>query len=171
MGFDWKSMLSTVAPTVATALGGPLAGVAAQAGLSALGIEPTDNPEDNLRLLEAKVASATPADLLALKQADQQFKTELRRLDIDEQKLHADDRANARQREATLRDHTPKIIAAIIVCGFFAVQWWIMTTELPAGAREIVLRTLGALDAALSIVLTYYFGSSSGQDERFRREE
>ena len=28
MDFDWKSVVGTVAPTIATALGGPLAGVA-----------------------------------------------------------------------------------------------------------------------------------------------
>jgi hypothetical protein len=38
MEFDWKSIVSTIAPTIATALGGPLAGagVAAASGVASL---------------------------------------------------------------------------------------------------------------------------------------
>ncbi len=40
MGFDWKSIVSSVAPVLGTALGGPLGGVAARAAMDALGITP-----------------------------------------------------------------------------------------------------------------------------------
>jgi hypothetical protein len=38
MNMDWKSIVSTVAPWIGTALGGPLGGMAVEAAAKALGI-------------------------------------------------------------------------------------------------------------------------------------
>ncbi|WP_085446640.1 hypothetical protein [Magnetofaba australis] len=158
---DWKQTLAAVAPALATALGGPLAGTAASMALSFLGLEPGEDPQAQL---SAAVKSATPEQLFQLKQAEQAFTLEMERLGVDLQRIHAADRDSARKREMALKDHAPKMLALLIVLGFFSIQWWIATHALPEGARDLLLRTLGALDAALSMVLAYYFGSSAGQD-------
>lgn len=46
--------------------------------------------------------------------------------------------------------------------GYLAVQWYTMSHIIPQEMREIVLRSMGALDMALGLVLGYYFGSSVG---------
>ncbi len=78
-----KGVVGTVAPVLATALGGPLAGTAVQAIAQALGL--TDDAT------EAQVAQtlqkATPEQLLAIKQADQAFAIRMRELGIEEQRL------------------------------------------------------------------------------------
>lgn len=159
--FDWKKLVGTVAPALATALGGPLAGMAVQALGGALGIsEPT---EDNVA---AKLAGATPADLLALKQADQQFQKDMKALDIDLQKtvLQADaaDRASARAREVAVKDWIPGILAMAISLGFFGVLGWMLKFGLQETGAEALLVMLGSLGTAWISVVSYYFGSSAG---------
>ena len=83
MSFDWKKLVGTVAPSIGTALGGPLVGMAVKSVAVALGMAP-DTPEE--KVVE-KLQGATPADLLALKLADQQFAKDMRSLDIDLERI------------------------------------------------------------------------------------
>jgi hypothetical protein len=48
MLFDWKSVVGTVAPGIATALGGPLAGMAVSTLAKALGVEATEEAVANV---------------------------------------------------------------------------------------------------------------------------
>ncbi|MCZ2965452.1 hypothetical protein NYY77_18915, partial [Acinetobacter baumannii] len=63
---DWKSLIATVAPWIGTALGGPLGGMAVTAAADALGLS-----EKTETALKTALSGASPADLLAIKQADQ----------------------------------------------------------------------------------------------------
>ena len=58
-----------MAPAIGTVLGGPLAGVATQAVVAALGL-PQNSPDD---AIAAAVQNASPETLLALKNADKDF--------------------------------------------------------------------------------------------------
>jgi hypothetical protein len=155
---DWKDVVGAVAPGLATALGGPLAG-AAVAALSAKLLGREDGTEADVA---AAVTAGGPDALLAIRQADQVFATRMRELDIDVEKLHQADRADARMRELSGNDAwTPRLLAAVVLLGWFAVQGFLLTNVVPAEMREIVLRAMGTLDMALGLVLSYYFGSSS----------
>ena len=57
MTFDWKKTIGAIAPTIGTALGGPLGGLAGAALASVLGVE--NDPEQ----IGAAVANATPEQL------------------------------------------------------------------------------------------------------------
>jgi|SRR3989304_86535 len=63
--------LKTAAPLIATALGGPLAGSAVKFLAGKLGTEET--PE----AIEQAIAGMTPADMIRLKELDNQFKIEM----------------------------------------------------------------------------------------------
>lgn len=157
----WKSitgLLATVAPGIATALGGPLAGAAAGAIINALGL-PSDTPAD--QVAEA-VAKADPTTLLALKNAEQQFQADMRKLDIDVDRLGNEDRANARDRQAKTGDHTPAVLAYAVTVGFFGVLGGMMFGAVPDKGAEALLVMLGALGGAWTGIVAYYFGSSSG---------
>lgn len=154
--FDWKAIVRTVAPGIASALGGPLAGLAVKTIGDALGIdEPTQEK------IETSIRGATPDDLLKLKQADQQFAKDMRALDVDLAKIAAGDRDSARKRETETKDWTPRILACAIVLTWGAVQWFILHNIIADDMRELVMRVLGTLDAALMLALAYYFGSSN----------
>lgn len=158
MSADWKRIVATVAPGIATALGGPLAGLAVKAIGGALGLG--DGASEDA--VAAAVTGASPDQLLAIKQADQAFKVKMRELDVDLERISMQDRDSARRREADTKDWAPKVLAAIIVLTWASVQWFILRNSVPEDMRELIMRVLGTLDAALMLVLAYYFGSSAG---------
>jgi len=155
---DWKSLVGSIAPTIATALGGPFAGIAVKKIAGTLLGDESASQSD----IELALASASPDDLLKLKEADNTFKLDMEKLGVDLEKIASDDRANARQREIQTKDNAPKILATVVVVGFFAALYTIAFVDIPSGAEQPVSILLGALTAMLTQVGNYYFGSSAG---------
>lgn len=153
---DWKAIVKTVAPVLGTALGGPLGGMAVKAIAEALGLD--EHTED---AISTALAGAKPEDLLKIKQADQQFAKDMKALDVDLVRISAGDRDSARKREVDTKDWTPRLLAFAIVLTWGMVQWYILHNIIADDMRELVMRVLGTLDAALMLVLAYYFGASA----------
>lgn len=164
MGFDWRSVVGTVAPAIATALGGPLAGLATSAVAKAFGLG-AEVSEDEV---VAAVRGATPEQLLALKQADQQFALEMNRLGVDLERIAAQDRDSARRREIEAHDSwTPRLLAASVMLATLALEAWVLLHGYPPEVPgEVVGRVLGTFDSAAVLVLSYYFGSSARRDQQ-----
>jgi hypothetical protein len=171
MAFDWKSVVGTVAPTIATALRGPLAGLAVKAigGVFGLGDGATEAD------VAAKLAGATPDDLLRLKEADQKFAIEMRRLDVDLERIAAGDRDSARQMQRETRSWAVPVLASVVVSGFIAssiavLGGWVEGLKDPLVAA-LVGSVLGNITAATMLVLNFYFGttaSSRTKDETIK---
>lgn len=170
MSFDWKKLVGSVAPTLATALGGPLAGMAVQAIGGALGL--SDSTEQNI---SAALAGAKPDDLLKLKQADQDFAEKMRQMDVDVEKLAVDDRASARGREMSIKDRTPAHLAYLVIGGFFIMSgcmvYCIMVlpdivAKIPQSGWLLIGSVYGYLAAEAKSAANYYFGSSSGSKDK-----
>ncbi|WP_273430449.1 hypothetical protein [Chitinibacter tainanensis] len=169
MTFDWKKTIGAIAPTIGTALGGPLGGLAGAALASVLGVE--NDPEQ----IGAAVANATPEQLLAIRQADNQFKLQMAELGFksvaDLEKIAADDRANARSREIALNDWMPKALGLLVVAGFFGVIGLLVAYGLPKSGSDSLLVLVGALGAAFGSIVQYYYGSSAGSAAKSRAIE
>lgn len=159
MQFDWKAIVKTVAPAIGTALGGPLGG-AAMGALTNVVLGPDAQPDE--ALLAAAIQTADPELLLKIKQADQAFQVAMRNLDVDVGRLDNEDRASARAREQALRDWAPSALALAFVAGFFGIQYFVFNYPLPDGSEMVIARVLGTMDAAVVMILSYYFGSSRG---------
>ena len=157
------NLVRTVAPTIASAVGGPLAGMATRAISEALLGKP-DGTETEL--MEA-AAKATPEQLLALKNAEQDFAVRMRELDIDLERIANEDRNSARNREIKTKDWTPRILAWLVTAGYFGVLFYMLTNGLPTtGGSEAMLVMLGTLGTAWGGIMAYYFGSSAGSKEK-----
>lgn len=158
-----RPILAAVAPKIATALGGPVAGLAVAAIGAALGIVPDDAAATALA-----VAKATPDQLLALKQADQAFAVKLKELDIDLDRLAAQDRDSARRREVDTRSTAPALLAGVVVIGYFGVTWSLFAgaAVIPKEYEMLAGSLLGGLAAALTQVLNYYFGTSKSSADK-----
>lgn len=157
------NLVKTVAPSIASAVGGPLAGMATRAISEALLGKPDGTEEE---LTEA-AAKATPEQLLALKQAENDFAIHMRELDIDLERIANADRDSARQREIKTKDWTPKLLAGFITVGYFGVLFYMLRNGLPQhGGSEAMLVMLGTLGTAWGGVVAYYFGSSAGSKEK-----
>lgn len=166
--------IASFAPTLATMLGGPLAGVAVSALASALGLKQGASGEDVTQAIQA--GTVTPDQLVAIRTADLkhaeilgQQSIDLAKLNADHEeafaKTEADDRANARGREIAVKDNTPRILAYGVLFATVILEGYLVIRGIPkldAQMAIIVGRVLGTFDTATALILGYYFGSSSG---------
>jgi hypothetical protein len=151
-------LLGQIAPSIATALGGPLAGVAIKTLSGALfGHE--DASEEQIS--EAMLA-ASPDQLAAIKKIDADFKVQMKSLDIDLERIAAGDRDSARQMQRETKDWVPKLLAIVITIGFFGILVWMLVMGMPQTGTEALLMMLGALGTAWTGVVNFYYGSSAG---------
>lgn len=158
MSFGQKALqvLKTVAPTLATAVGGPFGALAATALSLALG-----TPAGDDKAAETALLSATPETLLALRKSEQDFAIRMRELGISEEQLVYQDIANARSREVAVHDRTPAVLACSVTVGFFATLLFMLLHGKPDTGGDALLVMLGALGGAWASIIAYYFGSSS----------
>ena len=158
MGFDWKSLVQSVAPTIATALGGPFVGL----GVKALSQAVLGNEEGGEIEIAAALAGASPEMLQSMKDAEFKFKTTMKDLDIKLEDLKAKDRASAREREKILKDKTPAILAYVLSFGFFGIVFALFKYAIPESNREVIYLLVGSLATAWAGAMMYFHGSSSG---------
>ena len=148
---DLFNLIKGFAPTLATAVAGPLGGAAVSAIASRLGVS------DSVESVAKAIAG------------DPQAAQKLAELELEYAKLDAADRDSARKNEAALatNENTPllnksvtPVLAIIVVVAWGLIQYHLLTHVVPTEMREIIIRVLGTLDSALVMVLSYYFGAS-----------
>lgn len=164
MSFDWKSLLGQVAPTLATIAGGPLAGMAVKALSTSLLGHPNGSEAD----ISAALVNATPEQLLALKQADNDFKVKMGELGIEPDKLDVEDRSSARDL-AKVRGILPQVaLSAIFVLGYFGILTALMMggAKIPAELHDVLIALLATLSAGVIQVLNFWFGSTHGSQNK-----
>lgn len=165
MDIDLKSILKTAAPMLGAAIGGPFGGMAGKLVAEALG-NPDAKPED----IPAMLAGASPEQIATLKQAEMDFKGRMTELGYaNEQKLAAlavQDRQGARDMQVATRSKVPPTLAIMVVLAWAIVQGYLFTHVIDPSMRELIARVLGTLDGALMVVLSFYFGSSHGSQQK-----
>lgn len=161
MGFDWKKALGGVAPALTKALSGNFPGAAAAAvgALSRALLGHEKGSADDVA--EVLAAGATPELIEKIQAAEREFTLKLVDSAVRLEEIEADDRANARSREIATHDWVVKALAIGVFVLFSAVVWMLYHVEIPAMNRDATNQVLGILYAAVSMVLGYYFGSSS----------
>ena len=146
------SLVKGIAPSIATALGSPLAGMAVSALAERFGVE------DEVEAV-TKAIKADPEAAMKLKQ-----------LELDKFKAVLADKDSARNREATIatsekapliNKRVSPVLALIVVVAWVGIQYTLLNTTVPQEMRELVARVLGTLDGALMVILSYYFGAST----------
>jgi hypothetical protein len=144
-------LLKGLAPSLATAVAGPLGGMAVTALANKFGVA------DSVESVAKAIAG------------DPQAAQKLAELELEYAKLEMADRDSARKNEAALAtsENTPllnksvtPILAIVVVVAWGLIQYHLLTHVVPNEMREIIIRVLGTLDGALVMVLSYYFGAS-----------
>ena len=158
MKFDKiAGIIGGVAPTLATALGGPLAGAAAQQIASVLGVAPEP------RKLEQAMAEMSAEQLAEIKKAELDFEVKMKELDVDLFALETKDIQDARKRNS--KDWTARAIALGSV-SMFAGYVFLVTLQPPeANSEAIINLVLGYLGGMVSAVISFYFGASHKSDD------
>jgi hypothetical protein len=154
-------LIQNVAPTIATALGGPIAGMAVKALSTAL-LGTPDGSEDDLK---AALANATPDQIAAIKKVDNDFKVQMEQLKIDLVKIAEQDRESARNMQIANKSVLVPSLATIIISAFVVVT--IGTLLGYAKIESAMAGTLiGYLSAKAELVLSFYFGSSADSERK-----
>lgn len=155
-------LVGAVAPTIATALGGPLAGMAVRAISNAIFGHENGTEDDIMNVL----GNPTGDQLAQLKKIDADFKVQMKSLDIDLERIAEEDRDSARQMQMTTRDWIPRVLAVGVTFGFFGIVAYILHYGLPPTGGEALLMLIGTLGTAWTGVMGFYFGSSSGSKQK-----
>jgi hypothetical protein len=152
---DW---LKQIAPTIATALGGPLAGLAVDAISKAVGIDPKDVTKT---IAEGKL---TADQIAQIKTAELAMAARAQEMGLDFEKIAVDDRKSARQMQSTTQSYIPGIMAIAVTVGFFGILVGLMTDHFKTS--DALMLMLGSLGTAWTGIIAFYFGSSAGSQKK-----
>jgi hypothetical protein len=187
MAFDLKSVIGTIAPTLATMLGGPLAGTAVTALESAFGLAPGSGAEAITNVVQS--GQMTPEIIAAVRASDQKHAELMGEQGIDLQKLNlaheeagdaleVDDRKSARtvnsSREAVWWIAvcvlvTFALIMASVLYGCFVLVTGGMPVKdvsIVAAIAGLVGSVVGYVAANAQTVINFIFGGSLGSEKK-----
>ena len=160
---SWKETIGALAPTVATALGGPFAGMATKfiAG-KLLGDESADD-----QAIEDFIVNANPEQLAQVRALDNGFKVRMKELDIDLASLAVDNTKSAR--EMAKINMLPQIMLSILfVVGYFAIMLMMFTNYInpSESMKDPLLVLLGVMTREMPTIMQFWFGSSFGSKKK-----
>jgi hypothetical protein len=150
-------LLKSLAPTIASAAGGPMAGMAVKMAAQKLGM-PDATANEIEDLIERE-----PEKAVLLKEADKEFKDRIREMEIDLEsfKTEVEDRKDARAKFSG--DITPKIfcLLALVLYGAYVMT----VTILPHDQNDetIISLVLGQLSGILGTCAAFFYGGSNGK--------
>ena len=188
---DVATVLERLAPTIATVAGTPLLGgaVAALEGVFGLTPKPDTSMGDRQEAVAAAISGATPEQLLAVKQADQQFaehmadlgfkdKEALAQLAVKEEQVYVGDTADARAKNA----NSDRVfwLGVVVLSTFAAIMgaslygaYALLTGKLPVTNAAVVGMVAGFVGTIIGYasanaqqVVGFFFGSSKGSEQK-----
>ena len=152
-----KNLIANAAPGLATALGGPMAGMAVKMMADKLGVEPTEqavadhlthNPEHLIRLQEIDLAKL---------QADHANTADAR-------KMNAEIQLSATS--SFLAKNTAYIIDFVIVGATIVLTWLLFFKGVPDENKELAYIAFGSLITLSGTVVNFHRGTSQGSKDK-----
>ena len=170
--FDWKKIVGTLAPAVASAFGTPAMGVAVAALSNAIFGRADAGVDEVAGAISG--GQLTGEQIVAIRQADNDFKLRMGQMGVDLHKLEADteqaylkDVQDARARQIATRDPTPQVILAVLFvlwAGTFVLFYF---APLPVDdfLRALIVRAYATVETGLTGAIAYFIGSSRGSKQ------
>jgi hypothetical protein len=159
----WFKSVVKFAPTIAAALGGPLAGAGISAITSALGL-PKDAPDAEI---EAAFEQATPADFLALKAQEQEFIKTMEELGLKRDELEFDDIKDARAMKVSTKDPVPAVLTGVALTFFFGLSAAVLTSlDIVQQNESFIMFLFGAASGWVTQGMNFFLGSSRGSQRK-----
>jgi len=153
--------IKTIAPTIGTALAGPLGGAAASFLADKLGIQ-----KKTIEAVSSAISGSkmTPEQITSVKLAELEFQKFLEQNNIDLAKLDVENTKSARDMQVETKSKTPEILSFVVTFGFFGVLAYMLTMESKPG--ESLLIMLGSLGTAWAAIVNFWFGSTAGSSRK-----
>ena len=153
-----KNIVGAVAPTLGTAISGPLGGMAMGKIAEVLGVS------NDQKSVQQAIQNATPEQMLELKKAEQEFETQMKKLDVDVFKLETQDKQNARSMFS--KDWTARVIGVAIIGGFLGYIFLVTLQPPEQNSEALINLVLGYLGGLASAIISFYFGASNTSDKK-----
>jgi hypothetical protein len=152
---DWLKM---IAPTIATAVGGPFGTMAYGLIAHELGV----SPEEAKTTIEA--GKLTADQIASVQLAEVQIKAKAQELNLDFAKLSNDDRKSARDMQVSTKSWLPPALAVFVTLGFFGIMAGLMFGQIQHAPQIDIM--LGSLGTAWTGIISFFFGSSAGSQAK-----
>lgn len=153
-----KSFLSGVAPTIASALLGPLGGVAV-AGLSkVLGIDGGTVADVTKAISDGRV---TPEQVAEIRKLELAYQADEKERGFRYSELEFKDRDSARAMQISTHSSTPTVLTYMVTVGFFSILGWMLADPHVIDSPPLMVM-LGSLGTAWTGCISYWFGTTSG---------
>jgi len=153
---NWQDVLKTVAPTVASALLGPMGGIAVAAIGSAIGI---DAPTQDKIAKAFTAGQLTPEALEKIKLLELDYQNQEKERGFKYAELAFKDVDSARQMQIATHSKMPAVLTVLVTIGFFGVLiLLILNPELKG--NEIILIMIGQLSIAWAGCMAFYTGTT-----------
>lgn len=166
---DWKSVLGKLAPTVANAIGGPLAGSVVSAIGEIFGISEPTQDKIKAAIEQGQMTGQQLADLRTL---EMKLQAEERERGFRYSELEFKDKADARARDAgfqasgkhNYRADAMAFLAVLVIIGLVYAVW--STPDINEYVKGIVTFLLGRFTGYLDNIYNFEFGTTrSSQDK------
>ena len=153
-----KNVVGNLAPTLGSALAGPMGGMAGNLVAEVLGCDPEP------KKIEQAIQNATPEQLMELKKAEKDFEIKMKELDVDIFAMETADIQDARKVFA--KDWTPRIFGLVALFGFVGYIFLVTLQPPDANSDTIVSLVLGYLGGLVSAIASFYFEASNKENEK-----
>lgn len=153
---DWKEILKTLAPTVASAVSGPLHGVAVAALGKVLGI---DGPTQDKVAKALTAGQLTPDQVYQLQTLDRQYQENERERGFKYAELEFKNQDSARQMQIATRSRMPATLTIMVTVGFFGVLSLLFFNP-EMKSNEIVMIMVGQLSTVWAGCVAFYTGTT-----------
>ena len=155
------SFLTSIAPTIASALLGPLGGVAVAGLTKILGIDGGTVADVTKAISDGRV---TPEQVAEIRKLELQYQADEKERGFRYAELEFKDRDSARKynTEGGIQGRM-FTLSCILLTLTIGTEIWILFNGYPSTLQDIIVgRILGLLDGIALLVLGYHYGTTSG---------
>lgn len=160
-----NDFLKNIAPTIASALLGPLGGVAVSALGNIIGVSSATTETISKAFQDGKL---TPEQLSAIKELELKYQNEEAERGFKYAELEFANTAGARHMQEVTNSNIPPTLAVIVTIGFFGILGHMLASP-DYKPTDTLLVMLGSLGTAWTMIIGFYFGSSHGSQQKDAR--
>jgi hypothetical protein len=156
-----NEILAGLAPTLASAILGPLGGVAVSAIGKIFGIDGATTAQVAKVFQDGKM---TPEQLTSIKELEMKYQADEKERGFRYAELEYKNTADARDMQKQTKSYFPATLSTFITIGFFGIL--VAMLVFAYTPTEPLLIMLGALGAAFGAVVNFWLGSSAGSQRK-----
>jgi len=157
-----NDFLKGLAPTLASALLGPLGGVAVAALGKIVGVDNATVATVTEAFNDGKL---TPEHLAQIKELELKYQNEEKERGFRYADLEFKDRDSARQMQISTQSNTPTVLTYMVTAGFFGILGWMMHDSSVVDSPPIMIM-LGSLGTAWTGFFSFWFGTTSNSAKK-----